>query len=294
MQKTFNDLVSDYKTLSRDSSTANETLGKSLINSFVKKVLVARDWVFNRSSYEEASVADQQAYPKPYNCERIRAIKVYAGSYYYFPTEIKDREKWTKLNRTTVSSDSAQYFFIENDTIELYPIPAASGNTITIYFQKLVKTLSVDDYEIGTVSVTTPYTTSVVGSSSPVTAFVSAMVGRHIIPTDDGYSYEIESVESSTAFTTVREVRMILSGSAYKIAEMIPFPFGFEDLPLFGALMVYFQSKENPTQAQHYKQLYEEGIVNLLRRDAKSTGNVFEKSDLEEITDINKYPDSIS
>ena len=294
MNKTFIQLATDYTTLSRDDSAANLTLGKSLINTFISKVLVVRDWVFNRSSYAETSVANQQSYPKPYNCWRIRSIKVKVGDLYYFPKEITSREIWTNLNRTVVTSDSASRFFVENDTIELYPVPSTAGNTITIYFQKLIKDLGAADYETGTVSVTTPYTTAVVGSTSPATVWVAAMVGKHLIPTDDGYAYEISAVGSPTSITTVREVRMTLSESAYKIAELIPLPFGFQDIPLWFALSIYFQSKEGSiNQSREYERMAREGLAELLRRDAKSTGSILTKTELEEVEgliDVNKYP----
>ena len=294
MNKTFTQLATDYTTLSRDDSAANLALGKSLINTFISKILVARDWVFNRSSYAETSVANQQSYPKPHNCWRVRSIKVKVGDLYYFPKEVTSREIWTNLNRTVVTSDSASHFFVEEDSVELYPVPGSAGNTITIYFQKLIKDLAAADYATGTVSVTTPYTTAMVGSTSPATAWVAAMVGRHIIPTDDGYAYEIKSVESVSALTTVREVRMALSGSAYKIAELIPLPFGFQDVPLWFALAVYFQSKEGSiNQSREYERMAREGLAELLRRDAKSTGGVLIKSDLEKfegLIDVNKYP----
>ena len=294
MNKTFIQLATDYTTLSRDDSSANLTLGKSLINVFIAKILVARDWVFNRSSYAETSVANQQSYKKPYNCWRVRSIKVKVGNLYYFPKEVTSGKIWTNLNRTVVISDSASHFFVEENSIELYPVPGSSGNIITIYFQKLIKDLGAADYETGTVSVTTSYTTAVVGSTSPATVWVAAMVGRHIIPTDDGFAYEIESVESASALTTVRKVRMALSGSAYKIAELIPLPFGFQDIPLWFALAVYFQSKEGQiAQSREYERMAREGLAELLRRDAKSTGSVLIKSDLEEfegLIDVNKYP----
>ena len=293
MQKTFNQSVEDFTTLSRDSSTANETLGKSLINTFIGKILTSRDWVFNRSSYEDASVADQQSYPKPYNCAKIRSIKVNVSDVNYFPTEITDRNVWANLNRTEVSSDSAQYFFVETDAVELYPIPATAGNTITIYFQKLIKTLSATDYTTGEMSVTTPYTTAIVGSPGTI-AWTSAMVGRWIVPTDDGYAYEISAVGHASSITTEREVRMSLTNSEYKITEMIPLPTGFQDLPLWASLSVYFQKKEGSvSQAREYERLYREGLERLLRTDSKSTGSVLSKSDLagvEGIININDYP----
>ena len=299
MDKTFTQLATDYTTLSRDASAENLALGKSLMNTFIKKVLVARDWVFNRSSYTDASVADQQAYPKPYNCERIRSIKVTADTINYFPEEVKSRKQWNSLNRTTTptSSDAVVKYFIDEDQVEFWPIPASDGNDIKFYFQKLIKDLSVADYAVGTITTSPAYSTAIV-STSPLTAWTVAMIGRHLVPTDDGYAYEIESVETASALTVKREVRLKLANSAYNIAEMIPLPFGFEDLPLWFALGVYFQSKEGQiTQAREYERMAREGLEQLLRRDAKSTNSILTRSDLADVgglVDINRFPDLIS
>lgn len=291
--RTFNETVTDYKTLSRDSSSANETLGKSLINRFIAKILVARDWTFNRSNFNDKSVVSQQAYPKPYNCWRVREIKITVGNLNYFPKEVTSREVWTNLNRTVVTSDSASKFFVEENEIELYPVPATATNDIIIYFQKLILSLSVADYTTGTVSVSAEGT-AVVGVG---TTFTAAMVGRFIKFTDDGYWYEISAFTDTTHITIKREARVAIAGGAFTIAEMIPLPFGFSDIPLWWTLAIYFQSIENPVQAREYERMYKEGLGELLRRDAKTTGQVLTKSDVESfigLVDINKYPQDIS
>lgn len=291
--KTFNKTVTDYETLSRDNSSANTTLGKSLINIFIKKILIARDWTFNRGSFTDKSVASQQNYPLPYNCWRVREIKVEAGGLKYFPTEERSREVWTNLNRSVVTSDAAKKFWVEPDEIEIYPVPATADNDITIYFQKLILSLSVVDYTTGTVTISAG-ATAVVGSG---TTFTAAMVGRFIKFTDDGYWYEISAFTNATNITIKREARTAIAGGAYTISELIPLPFGFSDIPLWWALAIYFQSIENAAQAREYERMYKDGLMELLRRDAKSTGNVLTKSDIESfigLVDINDYPQDIS
>jgi len=291
--KTFNETVTDYTTLSRDNSTANSTLGKSLINIFIKKILIARDWTFNRGSFTDKSVAAQQNYPKSYNCWRIREIKVKVGNLYYFPKEVTSREVWTNLNRTVVTSDAASKFFVEPDHVEIYPVPATNDNDIISYFQKLILSLSATDYVTGTVSVSAGGT-AVTGSG---TTFTAAMVGRFIKFTDDGYWYEISAFTDTTHITIKREARVAISGGAYTISELIPLPFGFGDIPLWSALAMYFQSIEEPSQAREYQNMALKGLEELLRRDAKTTGNVLTKSDIESFIDLvdpNKYPQDIS
>ena len=291
--RTYQSLLTDYKTLSRDSSTANTTLGGILLNRYIKRILMTRDWTFNRSSKEITAVASQQAYYLPYNCERIKDIIVTVGEIKYFPQEVSDRKVWNNLNRTTVNSNSTSRYFIEADTIEVYPIPTNASPVIKLYYQKLTKDLGESDYTTGSPYVTTGSPTIVVSSPTTTTAWTSSMEDRHIQFGSDGYWYPIDTVASASQLTVSRAVNQAISGddATYKISEMIPLPYGYDDLPLYGALFVYFnQKQESIEQAREYERLYREGLQNLLRRDAKSVGNVLEKDDLRNIVDVNRYP----
>lgn len=292
--KTFNTLATDYTTLSRDSSTENLALGKTLINTFVNRILMMRDWTFNRGSLTIQSIAGEWSYPKAYNAERISGIKVRVGDTVYWPKEVLNRDDWEQLTRTrtAVSSDAILRYFIDGDKIEVYPTFSSDGQDITQYYQKFHYDLAETDYATGTVSRSASSRT-VIGTG---TTFDEYMVGRYIQFEDEPYWDRIESVITTTKLVTARASRTAQDDDTYVISELIPLSPGTEDVPLWGALMVYFQSKENPTQATYYKQLYDEGLLNLIRRDAKSTGNVLESDDLDYITrlDINDYPDTIS
>ena len=296
--KTFNQSATDYTTLSRDSSTANLALGKSLINQYISKILVMRDWIFNRSSVNITTEANEQDYLLPYNCQKVKDIKAYSGEVYYYPKEVKTRKEWVILNRSTVTSDIPSRYFVDDtlNKISPYPVPA-TPYTITVYFQKQVDDFSADDYATGVISVTAASPTIVTASPTTV-AWTSAMVGRFIQPTTDGYFYEIENVASPTQLTVIKEIRGAITYGAYNIAEMIPLPYGFTDLPLWFALATYYQGKEGSiNQAREWERQAKEGLGDLLRRDAKSVGNVLEKSDLEEMEGLinpNDYPDSVS
>jgi len=294
--KSFNQSATDYTTLSRDASTANLALGKSLLNQFISKILVMRDWVFNRSSADITTVANQQDYLLPYNCQRVKDVKAYSGSTYYFLKEIKTRKEWVILNRSTVTSDIPSRYFIDDtlNKISPYPVPS-TPYTLTVYHQKQTSDFSADDYATGVISVTTASPTYVTASPASV-AWTSAMVGRFIQPTTDGYWYEIDAVASPTQLTVIRKVRGAITYGAYNIAEMIPLPYGFQDIPLWFALAVYYQSKEGSiNQAREWERQAKEGLGDLLRRDSKSVGNVLEKEDLAEMEiNINDYPDSVS
>lgn len=287
--KTFNTLVNNFLTISRDNSTANETLGKTLLNDFIKQILRLRDWTFNRGTATDLTEADKQYYPLPYNCGTMRKVQVTVSTTTYVPREVKNEREWAILNMVDMSSDIPTVFFIKPSTRELglYPIPSTTGNTITFSFQKRIKDLGAVDYTDGTVSATNGSST-ITGSG---TTWTSAMVGRYIQITD--FWYEITAVASTTSLTIQGEFgEDTVSGSSYTIAELVPLLEGFEDVPLWKALAVYFQSRDTAgsrVQAEEYRKLYEEGLSEMLGSDKKTASNVIDQTRIEAI-DVNRWP----
>jgi len=291
--KTFTELVDDFKTLSRDNSTENETLGKTLINQFLFKILGMRDWTFNRGSFTDITTtyaADpRNNIPIPYNAGKIIGVKIMSGEVPVVPTEIMDRNTWSAISRTSTTSDHAQYFFVDtvNQELLFFPYFSRSADEVTVYFQKNIFSRSVSDYATGTAS-RSAASKSVRGTS---TVWTWEMRGRYIKFENDPYWDEIASVESGTTLTTRREGRTATDDGDYKISEVISLPFGHEDLPLWWALELYFTQKESPQMASYYKGLRIEGLDRLDRSDSKSTGNVLTKSlEKEDIRDVNKFP----
>lgn len=289
MAKTFNQLATDFTTITRDDAATNLTLGKSLINTFTKQILAMRAWVWNRGSYTDITVGGQWRYPKPYNAERLEGVKVTVDTVNYYPKEISTRGIWVRMSRSVVTSDVPQYFWVNADHYELYPTPSNSANEITIYFQKRIFDLAETDYTTGTVSRSAGSRT-VFGTG---TVFTDAMVGRYIQFTDDPYWDKISESRSAGVLLTERESRTATDDGTYTISELMPLPFGFEELPLWKALAVYFHSKENPVQAKQYEEMYERGMRDLMGRDSKTSGNVLTKEELADVIgliDPNKYP----
>jgi len=188
-------------------------------------------------------------------------------------------------------------YFIEDDTIEVYPVFSSATPVMTIYYQKTNEDYEATDYTTGSAYVTSASPTYVTASPSTV-AWSSPMIGRHIQFEDDGFWYEIDNVVSTTSLRIKRGASIPMDWSDYTISELVPLPYGHQDLPLYGALASYYQNKEGSIdQAREWERQYQEGLARLLRRDAKSVGTVIEKSDLEEtvgLYNINDYPEDIS
>jgi len=272
--KTFTTAASDFTTISNDAAAANATLGKSLINIGTRKILAMRDWLFFRGQRAYTSIASTQAYALPDNCWRVYGIKSYDGSLYYYPKEIRDRKIWVNLNRTTVSSNIPQYFFVDEiaKKFEVWPIPTSTAVTYYLYFgKKFVDMTSSNDYTTGTVSIPLASTTA----TGVTGVFTAAMVGRYLLLND--FRNEIVGYTSGTVITVANQVAVAVSGASTDIAECIPLPDGFEDLPLWFALWQYYLKREKARDsAKAYKEMFDVGVADLIGRDSKSVSSVFE------------------
>ncbi len=287
MAKTFTQLLDNYKTISRDSSSDNEALGKQLLSDYIREILYMADWTFNRSTATDLTEANKQYYPLPYNCWKLRTATVTVGSTIYTPLEITDERVWSILNTVKSSSNVPTYFYVKPSTSEVgfYPYSSEAGDTITFTFQKKVPDFGETDYTTGTVAVTKG-SKAVVGTG---TTWTSDMVGRGFKVSK--YWYEIASVVDATHLTLVREYgEDTASGASYTIAQLVPLPDGFENIPLYKALWFYFQSREQPAQADQYLALYEQGLSNLLKRDSKTTTAVLKQNATVPINP-NDYPE---
>ena len=288
--KKFSTILSNYKTISRDSSSGNESLGTQLLTDNIREILYAEDWTFNRGTATDLTEVDKQYYPLPYNCWRLRKVTVAVSSTIYTPREIKDERMWSILNSVESSSNVPTYFFVKPSTNEVgfYPYSSEAGDTITYSFQKRVPDFGATDYSTGTVAVTNG-STAVVGTS---TVWTSDMVGRYLEV--NNYWYEISSVTDNTHLTLLTEYgEDTASGASYTIAELVPLQEGSENLPLYKALGIYFQSRETAgarAQATQYLALYQNGLDQLYKRDSKTTGDILRQGDIS-VPDVNRWPE---
>lgn len=291
--KTFTQTYTDFQTLSNDASAGTLTLGKSLINLAIHRVLGRGDWNFNKDRKDYLSVALQQEYDPPYNADKIEYVNVYSSLIWYVPHELRTGSYWRILNRTTVYSDIPIYWNVSTRTrkIGIYPIPANAGNTIRIGFTKKIRDLSVADYTTGTVT-TTVNSTTITGA---LTVFTPRMVGRYIKITSadtvlGDMWLEISGYTSPTVITVRESVPVAVVGASYTIAELIPFPDGFEDIPLWFALDKYYQMREKPALGREYERMWKEALDELERRDIRSATGILEKQTPIRPVDVNSDP----
>lgn len=262
--RTYTSYSTDWQALSQNSSTANVTLGATLVNDHIREL--ATKFYFNERSYTVPSgtVAQTQAYKLPFNFEVIEDITITVGSYLWQPQVAASRKQWDMLNLVPYYSDNAQFYYIWNGELNLWPIPASSSNTITINYKKRITDLSVADYTTGTVTVTNGSTT-VTGAGTTFAKWMAQSGWIRVTRTatdassGDGEWYQIASFTSATSISLVNAYTgNTATGAAITIGDVPILPEDYQDMPLYRALYIYFNSiVPDPDRAKLYKDFYD-------------------------------------
>lgn len=239
-----------FGSLSNDKSSANLTLGDTLINIFTKKI--SKKFNFLEDTFSITSVASQQFYDLPIDFGRFKGLYTTNGTTRIYPKLITSREQWDKINATTsVTSDTPEYVFIFNKQIGFYPKFASADLISTLIYHIRYRDLSVADYTTGTITSLANGAKAVVGSS---TVWTSAMIGRYLQISEaqggDGYWYRISSVTDNTHLTLDKnyEGTSIAAATAtYTIGQCSPLPEDYQILPIFDSLELYFTSVKPDT-----------------------------------------------
>jgi hypothetical protein len=252
-----------YGSLTKNTASANLSLGDQIANDDYRAICAVKDWPFLERLRTLSTIASTQAYNLPYDCDQVREIGVIVSSKRYTPTMAPDRNFWDKLNSSTVTSDIPQYWFTFAGQLMLWPTPATAANTINVTQKTRVIDLSVADYTTGniTTTVTTAGVTTVTGSG---TTWTPQMVGRYIritysdtALTGDGLWYEIASVPTSTTMTLVRAyggTALAAATAAYTIGQMPLLPEAYHDLPWIWSAGKYWEKEADDRGASFLKQ----------------------------------------
>lgn len=248
-----------YGSLTKNTASANLTLGDQMANDDYRALCALRDWSFLERLRTLTTIASTQFYNLPYDCSHVREVAVIVSSYRYTPKKAPSREFWDDLNQTSYTSDIPEYWFVFSGQIGLWPTPATAGSTINITQKTRVIDLNSADYTTGsiTTSATASGVTTLTGSG---TTWTTSMVGRYIRITytdaaaslsGDGVWYEIASVPSTTSLTLVRAyggTTIAAATAAYTIGQMPLLPEEFHEMPWDYAAGMYWM-KENDTRA---------------------------------------------
>lgn len=263
-----------YGTLTKNTATANLTLGDQLYNDEYRHICAKKDFYFLHRTRTLLTTAATQFANLPYDVDQVESLFVTIGSMRYTPKLITSREQWDLLNQTTYTSDFPRFAFVYNGQIGLWPTPATSSNVITINAKIRVVDLNVADYTTGTIVSIAAGGTAVVGSG---TTWTERMGGRWIrftlsdtVNTGDGEWYEISAVASATTLSLVRAYggTAIAAGSAtYTLGQMPLLPEEFHDTPVYKAAATYWFKEGDIERAKAFMSKYTDdmGVIEKMK-----------------------------
>lgn len=261
--------LSDWTTLTKNTTTANSNLGAKLIREQIR--YLATKYYFNEKSYTTTSVAQQQGYVLPSDFEVMENVTVTVGGYIWSGTPTADRGMWDRINLVPYYSDFVQYTFIWQGQLLLWPIPASASNTITMNYKSRVVDPSQADVTSGTVSITTNTTTL----THSGTSFASWMAQSgwvkiaHSTTTTatngDNRWYQISSVTSTSSLDLINNyLGTTVAGGTFVIGDVPILPEDYQDIPLHQALAIYYTSiVPDVNQAGLYTSLANTKLVDL-------------------------------
>ncbi len=263
----------DFGLMTGNTSAANISLGMTLVNDSLR--YLTSKFYLNERTWTDLTEANTQFYPLPPQVKELINLTVTIGSVKWIPKVCPTRDYWDSLNVITFYQDFPSFFFVYNQQVGIFPIPSSAGNSIEMHYKIRIKDLSQADYTTGTVSVTNGDAT-ITGVG---TTFVENMENRWIRitePSGDGQWYQIADFTDTTHLELVNPYQgPTVSGGNYIIGEMPIMPEDYQDLALYRALYIYYNSRvPNPTQAELYKGLYDEGYALLDAEFGQKTTDV--------------------
>ena len=245
----------------------------------MRMILGETEWPFLETSTTINSIVSQQFYDLPYNYDKLIDVTYTIGTVVFRPIEVTSRKRWDEINNTTaITASPPQFYFIYNNQIGFWPIPA-SVNTITLNFKKIVRDQSVADYTTGSITDVTNGSTSVTGTGCSWTA---QMIGRYIridyangVKTGDGYWYQIAAVPSSTTLTldsAYQGLTFTGGNASYTIGQVMVIPEKYQRGPVYYAASNFWAKEmQDNGRSKKFMDLFEQMRVQMLEEYANKT-----------------------
>jgi hypothetical protein len=197
---TFDEIVDDAASITKDTSTAAKTVIKKGINKGLMRLRPKLKRTYAVITRRFVYTAGQAEYQLPENTIRVARIYYFESGNRHKLVRIDDENEWDSLRtQGGQTGQPTHYRITSKDLYEVYPAPSAAGMIGEIKYQSRAKQLTAADYKVGTISVTSGSAT-VTGNG---TTFTPNMIGRFIKleQSDQEKSdyYQIIAVDSATS-----------------------------------------------------------------------------------------------
>lgn len=198
-----------------DSSSANETIIGTYINDSIRTIcnLQGGKLRFLERTEDILTIADKGSYSIPNKFRKVIDTYVTVGdtdsntNTIYMPEMVFDPTKWKLILAYKLGTNDFPYFtYVENQTLQLQPIPGSNGNTITIRGRLNTIDLSLEDFSTGTITAV-PYSTTFTGvlasgaTSGTLSGAWGFATGTYTIIFSNGEERQATFTSASTAVT---------------------------------------------------------------------------------------------
>ena len=257
-----------YFIIYQSASTFN--LATSYANALAGTVIDITDTGTGTHTITIASVSRFQ--PLPYDMDQVESVSVVVSGTRYSPKPAPSRKFWDNLHYSSYTSDTPEYWWVENGKFGIWPSQSNDGNQIALHGKIRVRDMNRADYTTGTVDIVTNGSVEITGSS---TVWTAPMVGRWIRITHsdtaassgDGQWYEIVRRESDTVIQIDRPYggRSLTTGAgaAYIVGDMGQLPESSQDLPWIYGAWRYWLKERDTERASGFKELLVDGVSTL-------------------------------
>jgi len=270
-------------------------MGDTLINAGIGVMLGDLPWPFLQTTTTATTTASTQSYVLPGNLYKLIGVYILVGTVRYTPTEVTSYDDWNRIQASnSITSDNVTYYFLQGNTIQFWPTPASSSNTITYEYIQAVKDISVADYTTGTIVTLASGSAAVTGSG---TSWTAGMVGKFMrITADsaankgDGLWYKISAVGSTTTLTlsaVYTGVSIAAGAAAYTIADCSVIPEKYQTGPVYYAASQYWRKEiDGDSKADRFEAQFNE-ILNRMKREEGTKGTSVVVDDNTDLSVIN-------
>lgn len=263
----------------KNSAAANLAYLDQTANDAYRHMCAMKDWSFLEQQRTIQTIASQQFYPVPWDCERVKEVSVLVSSNItYTPKLSPSKEHWDQLNLSRFTSDIPEWYFIFGGNsgagarIGLWPTPATTaGGTIQVTQKCRVVDLQFADYTTGTITTAASAAgiTTITGSGTSWTPG-QAGLWLQVTPTaasaaGDGNWYLVTGAPTATSLTLAGQYSTDFSGASasYILAQMPLLPENFHDTPWAKSAALYWEKETDPRGAT-FEAKYAQDVKDLV------------------------------
>ena len=276
--------IGDCQRIIGNSNADNLLWALEQIND-ANRYLVTK-YYFNERSYivSGGTVAQQQFYNLPPQVKKLINVTVTIGSVVWQPKECPTRADWDSLNVQIFYNDFPLYFFVYNGQVGIWPIPASNGNVLTFNYKTRIVDLTMADVTNSTNSTTVSVTNNTTTVTASGNTFLNWMANQWIrIPysstnstNGDNQWYQIASVTDATHLVLMNPYTgATVTAGNFTIGQVSILPEDYQDLPLYRMAIIYYTTRfPDPTRAQIYQKLWDDGEARLNQEFGSKTSSV--------------------